>query len=239
MSTVNVTAKHCWRFGCSGKLSFLLVGVLPLFKNFLCFIKDCVINYLQFFNSFRGDSASVIVTAVDWILQNSLNCIWLKFYTVMCKHFTVINILCHYIWAVAVLDSFLENGFYHFLFYRVNFKSQKFLSPLIDHTAFYKPISERSTSACVNSIFNKLMEASFYTHWCFLTFAVCLPEAYVIHQLVNMAVHSLFTLVDAPHFYAVLNEPLDNERGFVINSSYSVKHKYKKYVKLFIFRCCL
>lgn len=40
-------------------------------------------------------------------------------------------------------------------------------------------------------------------------------------------------------YYVVLNEPLDNERGFVINSSDSVKYKHEKYVKLFIFRRCL
>ncbi|MPN42211.1 hypothetical protein SDC9_189767 [bioreactor metagenome] len=45
-----------------------------------------------------------------------------------------------------------------------------------------------------------------------------LPEADVIHQLVNVLLDLLLTLGDAPDLDAMLDEPLQNEGRFVVNA---------------------
>ena len=64
------------------------------------------------------------------------------------------------------------------------------------------------------------------------TLAVSLPKADIVEQLVNMVIKTLFALLCAPNLNTVLNEPLDNERRFVGDTSDSVKHKYKQDIEL-------
>ena len=83
--------------------------------------------------------------------------------------------------------------------------------------------------------FDHLTEACLGAHGGFDAFAVRLPEADIVEQLVNVVVKPLFALLGAPNFDAVLDEPFHNERRFVCDSADTVEHEHQQDIE-FLFQ---
>ena len=62
------------------------------------------------------------------------------------------------------------------------------------------------------------------THECFLTLPRRLPEAYVVHQLVAVALDALLAFVGATHLNTVLDKPLQHKRRLALDAVQPVEH---------------
>ena len=86
----------------------------------------------------------------------------------------------------------------------------------------FQPVAVGHKSAAPLTILYHLAVAGPHTDCGFLTFAGSLPEADVVQELVYMVVNPLFSLPCAPDLYALLQEPLHHEWGFIIPPSKTV-----------------
>ena len=120
--------------------------------------------------------------------------------------------------------------------HRIYRKIQRTLSFFVLSPIVYKPIPERNRSARVNTLGCHLLQSCPDTDCRLFGLSRCLPEAYVIHELVRMGFNLLLSLVDAPYFNPMLRKPFKNKRRFVFNTTETVEHKNEKHI-IFPFEC--
>ena len=106
---------------------------------------------------------------------------------------------------------------------------------LVVCAAGYQVIAIRGGATTEAAFLHHLPEGGLGTHGGFLTLTVCLPEADVVGETVNMRVDPLFTFVDAPDLNAVVDEPLDYERRFFSSSANAVEHEHQQDIEFALF----
>ena len=106
---------------------------------------------------------------------------------------------------------------------------------LVICAAGYQVIAVRSGTTTEAAFLHHLPEGGLGTHGGFLTLTVCLPEADVVGETVNMRVDSLFALIDAPDLNTVVDEPLDYERRFFGSSANTVEHEHQQNIEFALF----
>ena len=106
---------------------------------------------------------------------------------------------------------------------------------LVVCAAGYQVIAVRGGTATEAAFLYHLPEGGLGTHGGFLTLTVCLPEADVVGETVDMRVDPLFTLVDTPYLNAVTDEPLDYEGRFFSSSANAVEHEHQQNIELALF----
>ena len=73
----------------------------------------------------------------------------------------------------------------------------------------------------------------------FLALAVRLPKTDVVQQPIRMGLNPLLPLLGGPYPDLVIDQPLNDKRRFIGNTSNAVKHKHKENIKLFLNRILL
>ena len=103
---------------------------------------------------------------------------------------------------------------------------------LVEAPAFDEFVPDRSGAAFIVSFLHHLTETRFCTDRGFLAFAVGLPEADIVEQLIDVIVKTLFAFLRAPDLYSVLDEPFHNERRFVRDTTDTVEHENEQNIEL-------
>ncbi len=103
---------------------------------------------------------------------------------------------------------------------------------LVHPPAFQKVIAIGGDATLEASILHKLPQSGFGTDGGFFAFAVRLPEADVVGELVGVIVKPLLTLLGTPNPDAVLDEPFHHKGRFVCDPPDAVKHEHQQNIKL-------
>ena len=103
---------------------------------------------------------------------------------------------------------------------------------LVEAAAFYKVIAVWSKTTLKAAILDKLPQSGLGTDRGFFTFAIRLPEADIICELICVAVKPLLPLLRAPHPDAIFHKPFHHKGRFVRDTSDAVKHEHQQNIKL-------
>ncbi len=133
--------------------------------------------------------------------------------------------------AVAGADTQVEHHAHDFCFIGIDLQLEDLVLTLVVCAARYQVISVRGGTATEAAFLHHLPEGGLGTHGGFLTLAVCLPEADVVGEAVDMRIDPLFALIDAPDLNTVVDEPLDYERCFFGSSADAVEHEHQQNIK--------
>ena len=106
---------------------------------------------------------------------------------------------------------------------------------LVVCAAGYQVIAVRGGTTTEAAFLHHLPECCLGTHGGFLALAVCLPEADVVGEAVDVRVDPLFAFVDAPDLNTVVDEPLDYERRFFGSSANTVEHEHQQDIEFALF----
>ena len=102
---------------------------------------------------------------------------------------------------------------------------------LVEAPALYKVVPIRSEAALEAAVLDELAEGGFCTDRGFFAFAVGLPEADVIGELVRVIIKPLFTLLRTPDPDAVLDKSFHHKGRFICDAPDAVKHEHKQNIE--------
>ena len=137
--------------------------------------------------------------------------------------------------AVTGADAQVEHHAHDLCLIRIDLQFEDLMLALVVCAAGYQVIAVRGGTATEAAFLYHLPEGSLGTHGGFLTLTVCLPEADVVGETVDMRIDSLFTFVDAPDLNAVVDEPFDHERRFFGSSANTVEHEHQQNIEFALF----
>jgi hypothetical protein len=137
--------------------------------------------------------------------------------------------------SIAGADAQVEHHAHDLCLIGIDFQLENLMLALIVCAAGYQVIAVRSGTAAEAAFLHHLPEGGLGTHGGFLALTVCLPEADVVGEAVNMRIDSLFTFIDAPDLNTVVDEPLDHEGRFFGSSANTVEHEHQQNVEFALF----
>ena len=140
---------------------------------------------------------------------------------------TNVNPLC----AEALLHILIINDPHHRCFVRIDCQLKHLMLALVEAPALYKVVPIRSEAALEAAVLDELAEGGFCTDRGFFAFAVGLPEADVIGELVRVIIKPLFTLLRTPDPDAVLDKPFHHKGRFICDAPDAVKHEHKQNIE--------
>ena len=212
------------------------VGIIAfaLMYDVLSPIPQFFIDYADLFKFRRTNAASLDISAVDLSCENALNIRYIQRLAVMRSHALIVELVRYGVRSHILKHSHLEYSPYIRRFFIVYNEIADFKAFLVEPAALYELIPERNYSFCENPFLNKLAHSRPYTFRSLCAFSGSLPEPYVIHQLINVIIETLFALLNAPNLDTLLNEPFDHKRRFIINTPDTVKHKDEENIELLI-----
>ena len=111
------------------------------------------------------------------------------------------------------------------------------LTVFLPHPAFvHQFIPVWARTAAPDSVLGHLSMGCLHADGGFFTLTAGRPVPHEVQQPVHLVIELLFTFPGAPDLDAVLNEPLDQERGFILFSAQPVEHENQKDVELLLLR---
>lgn len=137
--------------------------------------------------------------------------------------------------AVAGANTQVEHHTHDLCLIGIDLQLENLMLALVVCAAGYQVIAVRGGTTTEAAFLHHLPEGGLGTHGGFLTLTVCLPEADVVGEAVNMRINPLFTFVDAPNLNAVVDEPLDYERRFFSSSANTVEHEHQQDIEFALF----
>ena len=137
--------------------------------------------------------------------------------------------------AVTGADAQVEHHAHDLCLIRIDLQFEDLMLALVVCAAGYQVIAIRGGTAAEAAFLHHLPEGGLGTHGGFLTLTVCLPEADVVGEAVNMRIDSLFTFIDAPDLNTVVDEPLDHEGRFFSSPANTVEHEHQQNVEFALF----
>ena len=235
MIAVHDTAEQRLTSVSKSDLSLFLILAVSLLYVVLRLIEQLIGNNDESVNSFRTVAATFHKPDIDLVLQDTEDKGAVEFTSVVSFKTSVIQDTRQPITAITLVDYLCEDKAHNVGFFGMNSKVSHFLSLLIESAVMNEVIPIRDNTARVNTFKCHLRVSRLNSNRGLFGFARSLPKAEVVHQLIDVLLHLLLSLVYRPNLYSVSDKPLHDKGCFAINSSETVEHKDKENVKFFTF----
>ena len=144
----------------------------------------------------------------------------------------LIQIGCNPLGSIALMHILVKNDTDNSSLGLVDGQFIKLMLLLVEPSALYKVVPIRGHAALKAAVLDDLAEGGFCADRGLFAFSVCLPESYVVGELVGMVVKPLLTLLGTPDTDAVLDEPLHHKGSFIRDAPDAVKHEHQQNIKL-------
>ena len=214
-------------------LSLFLIFTVSLLYVILRLVKQFIGNDNKCINPFRTVTSTFHKTDVDFVLQDTEDKGAVELTSVVSFKTSVIQDTCQPITAITLVDYLCKDKAHDVGFFGMNSKVSHFLSLLIKSAVMNKLIPVRDNTARVNAFKCHLRVSRLNSDRGLFGFARSLPKAEIVHQLVDVLLHLLLTLVYRPNLYSVSDKPLYDKGCFAIDSAKTVEHKDKENIKFF------
>lgn len=132
----------------------------------------------------------------------------------------------------ALMHIFVEYDPHHSSLGFVDNQLINLMLALVEAATFYEIVAVWSKTAFETTVLDELTEGGFCADRSLFAFAVSLPEADIVGELVSMGIKTLLTLLGTPYPDAVLNKPLYHKGRFVSDTPDAVKHEHQQNIEL-------